>query len=95
MSGQYDFDGNPISYAEWCRLSAGVDRRKWVAYTELGDGVGLDYRVGPGAPLIYETMIFDGPHNHYCHRYPNRIAAQAGHDQAVALASAYKKVTPP
>ena len=31
-------------------------------------------------------MIFGGPHDEYQWRYPNREAALAGHDQAVALA---------
>ena len=64
-----------------------------IARTRVGDDVevstvwiGLDYSFGRGAPLIYETMIFGGPHDERQWRYPNRDAALAGHDQAVALA---------
>jgi hypothetical protein len=93
MSDAYDFDGNPIGLWEWSELFADTDRRR-VARTELGDGVevstvwlGLDHRfLGDGPPLIYETMIFGGPHDEWQWRWPNRDAALAGHDQAVALA---------
>lgn len=89
----YDFDGNPIDHAHWCLLFADTEART-VGYTELDAGVrvstiwlGLDHRfLGDGPPLIYETMIFGGPHDEEQWRYPNREAALAGHDQAVALA---------
>jgi hypothetical protein len=86
----YDPDGNPIGAWEWARL---FDGDTVLARTYVGDGVevstvwlGLDYSFGIGTPLIYETMIFGGPHDEIQWRYPNRDAALAGHDQAVALA---------
>jgi hypothetical protein len=92
MSGTYyDFEGNPIDVLEWARLFESADRV--LARTRVGDGsevstvwLGLDYSFGQGTPLIYETMIFGGPHDEYQDRHPNRDAALAGHDQAVALA---------
>ena len=93
MSLYYDFDGNPIGSLEWTRLFEDLPARQ-VARTDLDGGVyvstvwlGLDHRFGgDGPPLIYETMIFGGPHDEWCWRWPNRDAALAGHDQAVALA---------
>ncbi len=35
--------------------------------------------------LLYETMIFEGPHDGYQERYHNKVAALAGHDRAVTL----------
>ena len=87
----YDHDGNPIGVWEWVRLFESLDRL--IVRTRVDDDVevstvwlGLDYSFGLGTPLIYETMIFGGEHDEYQWRYPNRDAALAGHDQAVALA---------
>jgi hypothetical protein len=92
MAGwHFDFDGNPIGLWEWARLFESDERI--LARTRVADDVevstvwlGLDYSFGHGTPLIYETMIFGGPHDEYQERHPNRDAALAGHDQAVALA---------
>jgi len=88
----YDFDGNPIDLWEWCELFEDHERRR-VARTEIADDVhvstvwlGLNHQWGDGPPLIYETMIFGGPHDSEMWRYPSWEAALAGHDQAVALA---------
>lgn len=86
----YDHEGDPIGFVEWHRLFA-ADRS--VACTTVADGVevstvfmGLDYSFGMGTPLIYETMIFGGAHDTERWRTPNRTAALAAHDQAVAFA---------
>jgi hypothetical protein len=93
VTGMFDFDGNPISQEEWSLLFFHTERH--VALTAIADDVevstvfmGLDYGWGlTPAPLIYETMIFGGKHHGEQWRTPNRDAAQAAHDQAVALAS--------
>jgi hypothetical protein len=87
----YDRDGREISSREWMELVArGVDYSR-VAYTVLSDDVevstvwlGSGYSDPPG---IFETMIFGGPLNGAQWRYPNEVAALAGHDQAVAEAA--------
>ena len=92
FGGCYGYEGEPLEdFRQWAILFADEERRV-VGFTAL-DGVevstvwlGLDYSIGPGPPLIYETMIFGGPHDERQWRYPNRDAALAGHDQAVALA---------
>lgn len=99
--GWYDYDGNPVSSEEWERMFQDFDRRQ-VAFTKVSDTMevstvwlGLDHRMpsplfdGPGAPLIFETMIFaraDEDLDTRCWRWSNKDAALAGHDQAVALA---------
>jgi hypothetical protein len=88
-TGQFDFDGEPIeTFREWCALFASPERL--VAFDVLGDvevstvWLGIDYSFGRGVPLIYETMVFGGELHEVGERYPNRIAAQAGHDRWVA-----------
>jgi hypothetical protein len=87
----YDLDGNPIGLWEWLALFHSAERI--IARDRVDDDVevstvwlGMDYAFGKGTPLIFETMIFGGPHDEWQWRYPNRDAALAGHDQAVALA---------
>lgn len=93
----YDLEGEPIGYEEWCNLFWGSDRTdRTAAYTEIEPDVyistvwlGIDLRHGladAGVPLIYETRIIGGPCDGRGDRYPNRDAALAGHDRAVALA---------
>jgi hypothetical protein len=86
----YDLDGNSILYEEWVTLFFATDRH--VAHDSIGEyevstvWMGLDYSFGNGTPLIYETMIFgpDDLHGWQGHT-PNRDAALACHDQALAL----------
>ena len=37
-----------------------------------------------GVPMLYETLVFGGPRDGQGERYPNRVAALAGHDRWVA-----------
>ena len=88
----FDLDGEPITQTEWIAL-LGDEHAKRIAWTDLPGDVkvstiwlGLDHNFGfTGPPLI---LIFGGPHNGWQVRYPNRVAALAGHDQAVELARA-------
>ncbi len=91
MPDFFDFDGNPIDHDEWIRLFFTTHDRH-VAHDSVGEyGVstvwmGIDYSFGQGeAPLIYETMIFGGDLHGWQERTPNRNAALACHDQALAL----------
>ena len=90
----YDPDGNPISMFEWGELfHSGAARHLAATAIDSDDGgcavstiwLGVDHSFGlSGPPLIYETMIFGGPLNGEQWRTPNRHAALACHDQAVA-----------
>ena len=47
--------------------------------------LGLDHRFfGDGPPLIFETMVFGGPHDEAQERYCSWKAAEAGHKRWVA-----------
>lgn len=49
--------------------------------------LGLNHQWNPnGPPLIFETMIFGGPHDDYMERYTTIEEARAGHAKAVELA---------
>jgi len=48
--------------------------------------IGLDYSFGGGPPLIFETMIFGGPHDQYTDRYSTLKEALQGHVKACNLA---------
>ena len=45
----------------------------------------LDHAFGGMVPVLWETMIFGGPHDAYQERYTSKDAALAGHARAVAL----------
>lgn len=48
--------------------------------------LGADHSHGHGPPVLFETMIFGGPHDEYQRRYSTLAEAEAGHAEAVALA---------
>lgn len=92
----YDRDGQPISVAQWERLRGLGEIYLRVALTDIGEGedavrvstvwLGLDHNWTPsGPPLIFETMIFGGPLDTECWRWPTTADAQRGHDEAVRL----------
>ena len=90
-------DGVPVQVATLEEAWKGIDERR-VAQTTVGDlwvstvFLMVDHRFGPGAPLLYETMIFsndpDAPLDYYCERYSTREQAEAGHARAVAKVEA-------
>lgn len=92
----YAPDGTPIDIWEWQRLFAlrmqDVGRDTWwCRQTVISDGVevstvwlGLDYSFGLGGPpLIWETMVFGGPHDEEQWRYPTRQTALDAHERIV------------
>lgn len=51
--------------------------------------LGIDHNYSDrGPPLLFETMIFGGPHNDYQERYATWDEAERGHAKAVALVRA-------
>ena len=46
---------------------------------------GVDHNWGEGLPILWETMIFGGPHDGYSERYTSRDEARIGHAEAVAM----------
>lgn len=75
----------------WGRWMQAAERH--VAKDQISDDVsvstvflGLDHSFGGGVPILYETMIFGGPHDQYQDRYATKEEALAGHAVAVELA---------
>jgi hypothetical protein len=99
VSLYYDRQGQPMAMLDWARKLEDTDYRivaqhwirGWMVSTVW---LGINHRFGgDGAPVIFETMIFqpgdespDGrvSSEDYCDRYCTEAAAQAGHDQAIA-----------
>ncbi len=88
MSRYFDRKGQPMEMMDWARRYEKADRV--VAKDIIEDQrvstvwLGLDHRFGEGPPLIFETMIFGGPHDEYCDRYCTEEAALTGHNRTVA-----------
>lgn len=45
--------------------------------------IGLDHSYGSGPPLLFETMVFNGPCDGEQRRYPDWTSAEAGHGETV------------
>lgn len=45
--------------------------------------LGLDHNFGSGPPLLFETMIFGGPHDQWQCRYSTLDEAECGHVRVV------------
>jgi hypothetical protein len=77
---KYDFGPENGAVSEYARIG----------FTEIGEQkvstvwLGLDHQFLGGPPLIFETMIFGGPHDRECTRYCTEADAIAGHAATVA-----------
>ena len=77
-----------ISWASWCRRSERTVRKTRIGADVLVSTVflGLDHRFGrQGPPLLFETMIFGGPHDGDMWRSATWEDAEKGHEEVVAL----------
>jgi hypothetical protein len=94
MSEHYILDGKtPVAtdMMTWARWLENTKARQVGYYEKDGLRVstvflGLDHSFGDGKPLIFETMIFGGPHDQYQERYSTWDEAEAGHKKALELA---------
>lgn len=74
---------------QWARWFETGERR--VAADVIGEVrvstvfLGLDHRFGDGPPLVFETMIFGGPHDGWQERCSTYDEAEAMHAEAVKL----------
>lgn len=93
MSDKYILeDGEPVkckNLLAWARWMETGERQ--IAADDIG-GVrvstvflGRDHAFGSGRPVLFETMIFGGPHDEYQERYCTREQAVIGHSRALAL----------
>jgi len=84
----YRRDGTPYTMLEWARDFENPSVKK-VAYDEVGDvgistvWLGLNHQFGDGPPLIFETMVFNGPLDQEQERYSTEAEALAGHTRMV------------
>jgi hypothetical protein len=96
MKKIYNRDGHLITMAEWTMLKLNREYNK-VAQEQVGKylvstvWLGLDHALSPNdPPAIFETMVFENGVDEFqdlfMQRYPNEVAALAGHDLAVAWA---------
>lgn len=77
------------NFERLCRVGhSQIDADCWVSTTFLRgiDHSFLDQDRPDHVPLLFETMIFGGPHDQDCWRYATWDEALAGHQEAVALA---------
>ena len=90
-----DADNKPVvcdDVVEWGKWFEGADDQRGVAVTDFDGGkvstvfLGMDHNFTHGEPVLWETMIFGGPHDGYCERYTSLAKAEAGHQRAVAVA---------
>jgi hypothetical protein len=90
-------DGKPVETTdqiEWSEFMATGDRvlRATEVFTPGAETVrvstvflGLDHRyVGKGPPILWETMVFGGPHDGAQRRYSGTVDASEGHDDVLA-----------
>ena len=91
-----DAEGNPVpepdhlTWGRWCENNDNIILKQ---DTLPGDVLvstvflGIDHNLRDGGPpLLWETMIFGGPHDRYRKLYASREAALAGHHTALQLA---------
>lgn len=52
--------------------------------------LGLDHGDGAGPPIVFETMIFGGPHDEYQERYSTYEEAMKGHWRALAMVDPFR-----
>lgn len=94
MADKYILDENrsPVpceDLIEWAQWFETADRT--VSKDKIGDVkistvfLGLNHRFGPGSPLLFETMIFGGPHDGHGSRCTFWEDAERQHAEAVAL----------
>lgn len=82
-----DVDGNPVK----CDMSEINWYNPWHLRDRVGDSVvstvfvPIDHRssLDYGPPVLFETLIFDGPKDGYIERYTSKSAAEKGHKMMV------------
>ena len=92
MTDKYILDGRtpkPATLEQWARWFETADRH--VAKDQISDvGIstvflGINHRFGDGPPLLFETMIFGGPHDQHQTRAATWDEAAQQHADAVAM----------
>lgn len=80
----YDRDVNEITREAWIALVEQPEYKR-VGLTKVGEAevstvwLGIDHAVGSRWPVIFETLVFDGPMDGDGERYNTLAEAEAGH----------------
>lgn len=94
MRENYVLDKNrnpvPVTFDEWLHhpnkmqrvAASGVEGEIYVSTMFLG----IDHRFDDGPPMIFETMIFGGPHDQWQERCSTWTEAEEMHKRACELA---------
>jgi hypothetical protein len=97
VSRYYDRQGEPITLHQWGELM-NDDEYRQVARTKVGPylvstvWLGLDHNVLGKAPLIFETMVFEGERDDLeMQRYSTEKQALLGHDVMVQQVSEWSE----
>lgn len=87
----YDKDGTPLTREEFWTKHTDL-AYKTVAVTQVGESSVSTVWLGRNhaytddtPPILFETMIFDGPHDQDMWRYHTEAEAKAGHEQVVKM----------
>ena len=81
-------DPEPCDLMTWLQTAR---QNRVLASDHIGDVhvstvfLGLDHSFGGAFPILWETMIFGGPHDQYQDRYSSKEDALAGHAKALAM----------
>lgn len=90
MSDKYILDGHEVKECDlmtWAKCFGTADRK--VARETIGDSdistvfLGLDYSVGEGPPILFETLVFGGKLDGEMDRYPTWDKAISGHNSMI------------
>jgi hypothetical protein len=89
MGLYYDRQGRPIELEEWLELGRDGEYKRLALDVVGGSTVstvwlGLNHGFTGGPPLIFETMIFNGPLDGECNRYTTELEAIEGHADTLA-----------
>ena len=85
-----------LKWAKWYETADRHVARDTIEEVEISTVfLGVNHAFVDGPPVLYETMIFGGPHDQHEERYHNKVAALVGHDRAVALVRESLSSPPP
>lgn len=88
-------------YEEWALWLENNRNERHLGNDTLSDGtristvfMGLDLSfLEYWPPVLWETMIFGGPHDQYQERYTSKEAAIKGHEKALRIARGEENIT--
>lgn len=93
LMSYYDKAGKPLSFDEFAALkydaNGDISDYARIAYDQLEHcalstvWLGLNHSFTDGPPILFESMIFGGPHDGDMRRYATEDDALAGHLHAV------------